>query len=172
MGPFLKQLQDDLLEAAVERSVTCGKWMLFPNQDDLPRYWRVVAEATAEGRLGSASKVATFNANDSGFGTLICVYTCDFTDISDIRQVLDELVALDLLSSGGKPIYYKADAYTYLDIKSNNAYTLKASLYSSHEWVSKDNKKTKPKAVKASFFGNSLQSNGRAKSHVGDGYEF
>lgn len=105
--------------------------MLFPGPDDYARYWRLVAEATAEGKLGVTSKAATLDPfNPAG---LICVYTYDFTDMEDVRRVVEELVDVGVCRVDSKPIYYKCDAYTYLDIKSDNVYRIKASLYSSQE---------------------------------------
>ena len=105
--------------------------MLFPAPEDYPRCWRLVVEATSEGKLGLTSKAATFDpVNPIG---LICVYTYDFTDTDDVRRVLEGLVNLGLCRADAKPIYYKCDAYTYLDIKSDNTYKLRASLFSSKE---------------------------------------
>ena len=120
-----------MLTLAVKTSATCGKWMFFPEPSDLDRYWRVVAEATADGSLGPTSKVATHDPADPK--RLICVYTYDFADIADVRRVLEKLIDLGLCRSDGRPIYYKCDAYTYLDITSKNPYGLRASLYSSKE---------------------------------------
>lgn len=53
--------------------------------------------------------------------------------MEDVRRVLDELLDLELCRRDGKPIYYKCDAYTYLNLSSNNEYKLRASLYSSAE---------------------------------------
>lgn len=133
MRPHRDKLENDLLSAAVSTGTTCGKWMLFPNPEDLPRFWRVVAEATAEGKLGPVSKVGTYDPLDKKDATLICVYTYDFTDNDDVRRVLDQLVELGLCRRDGKPIYYKCDAYTYLGIASENTYKLRASLFSSGE---------------------------------------
>lgn len=130
MGPLRDQLQDDLLKLAVESRVTCGKWMLFPSDEDYPRWWRIAVEATSEGKLGPTSKAATYNAVDPL--NLICFYTNDFTDLDDVKRVLEELISLGLCLQG-KPLYYKCDAYTHLDIMSTNPYRLRASLYSSKE---------------------------------------
>lgn len=138
LGPYRKQLEDDLLKLCVKTNTTCGKWMLFPSSEDYPRFWRLVAEATAEGKLGVTSKAATYATNDPL--NLICVYTYDFTDDADVRRVLGELVDLGVCTKGGKPIYYKCDAYTYLHIKSDNEYKIKASLYSSKEVLGKEMK--------------------------------
>lgn len=75
MRPYRDQLEEDLLRAAVETGTTCGKWMLFPGSSDLPRYWRLVAEATSQGKLGPVSKVGTYDSYDGKDETLICVYT-------------------------------------------------------------------------------------------------
>lgn len=133
MGPYRDQLEEDLLSAAVKTGTTCGKWMLFPPSDALPHYWRLIAEATSAGKLGPTSKVATPDPYNGKDETLICVYTYDFTDLDDVRRVLDELVELQLCRPDGKSLYYKIDAWTYMGISSNNDYKLRASLYSSIE---------------------------------------
>ena len=107
--------------------------MLFPGPADLPRYWRLVAEATSQGKLGPTSKVATYDPHDGKVETLICVYTHTFADQGDVHRVLEQLLDLGLCTKDGKPIYYKTDAYTYLDIKSDNPYKLRASLFSSKD---------------------------------------
>ena len=106
--------------------------MLFPKLDDLPRVWRQVAEATAEGKLGPTSKVATWEPDNLAKGTLICVYTKDFSELADVKRVLDTLNDLNIVNKG-TAIYYKCDAYTHLGIFSDNEYKLKASLYGSEE---------------------------------------
>lgn len=116
--------------------------MLFPKPDDVNRVWRIVAEAVIHGRLGDTAKVAPADPpNPFAAGTqrqsshLICVYTKDFSDLDDVRRVLDELVELGLAprKASDGAIYYKADVYTYLGLDSNNPYGLKASLYSSKD---------------------------------------
>jgi hypothetical protein len=140
MGPYREQLEDDILTLAVKTGTTCGKWMLFPPDDMYPRTWRLIAEATAEGKLGPTSKAATPNEFEPL--NLICIYTYDFTDTEDVRRVLEELIDLGACDRDGKPIYYKCDAYTYLDLKSDNEYRIRASLYSSKEILG-DEVKTK-----------------------------
>ncbi|KAH9841249.1 DNA polymerase ii large subunit-like protein [Teratosphaeria destructans] len=130
LRPCREQLEDDLHALAVKTGTTSGKWMIFPKTDDLPRTWRLVAEATAEGRLGHTSKCTTYDPNDTKDERVICVYTYDFTDTADVRRVLNGLAELGLIVG---PIYYKCDAYTYLGIKSKNPYKLRASMYSSQE---------------------------------------
>lgn len=114
--------------------------MLFPTEQDVNRTWLGVCEAVADDRLGCTAKVATAghsrassSANATSKVRLICVYTRDFSNLEDVRRVLDELCELGLASREGNGIYYKCDAYTYLGIESDNKYKLKASLYSSRE---------------------------------------
>lgn len=142
MQPYRAQLEEDIVALAVRNGVTFGKWMLFPNKSDLPRYWRTVAEATSEGRLGPACKVATPDPARGKEGTLICVYTYDFTDEADVRRVLNVLVGLELgfCRVDSRPIYYKCDAYTHLEIESGNRFNIRASLWSSDEVLGKNGK--------------------------------
>ncbi|KAI7084857.1 hypothetical protein KC356_g6374 [Hortaea werneckii] len=132
LKPHREQLEDDLVKLALETGTTCGKWMLFPSPDDLPRTWRLVAEATAAGKLGPATKVATHDPSSTKPERVICVYTFDFTDIKDVRRVLHELAESGLCGPRDqRGIFYKADAWTYMDFKSDNPYKIKASFYSS-----------------------------------------
>jgi hypothetical protein len=112
--------------------------MLFPSSLDLTRVWRLVVDGTINNRLGTAAKVAT---NQDGKDVrLICVYTKDFRDTDDVLRVLQQLVALGLVN-GARGIYYKSDAYTYLDIYGQNAteYGLQASVYSSQKMLASAN---------------------------------
>lgn len=118
--------------------------MLFPAPEDVNRVWRLVAEAVVDGRLGDTAKVAPADppnpfvaAPKKQSSHLICVYTKDFSDLEDVKRVLEELIELGLAprNAADRAIYYKADAYTYLGLDSSNAYGLKASLYSSKDIV-------------------------------------
>jgi hypothetical protein len=132
MGPYRDQLEIDLLNTATTHALTSGKWMLFPTSDDLPLVWRLVAEATAAGKLGPCSKVGTWEPDHATKPTVICVYTKDFSDLADVKRVLSNLNELNIVKKAVK-ISYKCDAYTHLGIMSDNSYKLRASLYSSDE---------------------------------------
>ncbi|CAN9190051.1 unnamed protein product [Alternaria alternata] len=69
----------------------------------------------------------------------ICVYTKDFQDADDVLRVLHELENMGLLN-GGRTIYYKPDAYTYLNLVRDTAveYGLQASLYNSRSLLAAD----------------------------------
>lgn len=149
LKPHRDQLKDDILKLAKEHGTVCGKvssltseflfpntkqWMLFPKVDDVPRYWYKVAEATADDRLGIGAKIST-GFDDDRKERLICVYTKDFSNMDDVRRVLQALVDMDLVPENGRGIYYKCDAYTCLEINSGNEYGLAASLYSSKDML-------------------------------------
>lgn len=110
--------------------------MLFVDPALVDDVWATVARATVRNELGIAAKVAPRGeGRGSSKERLICIYTYDFSDQQDLGRVLGRLRELELVRAGPgrKPIYYKADAYTYLGIASGNHWGLKASLFSSNE---------------------------------------
>ncbi|KAI9800230.1 MAG: hypothetical protein M1825_004214 [Sarcosagium campestre] len=132
-----REIETRLLALAAERGVTHGKWLLFPsNGPTLDETWTKVSHAVAAGQLGSAAKVATVNDGESSTaskvaedgGRLICIYTQDFRDKDDVKRVLVKLNQLGLVGSGNKGIYYKSDAWTWLDLSSGNEHGFKARL--------------------------------------------
>ncbi|OKO97440.1 UPF0696 protein C11orf68 -like protein [Penicillium subrubescens] len=131
LNPLRRTLEQNIFALAKETGVTSGKWMFFPTVDYVDSFWKTVVTALDKGDLGEAAKVATDDG--SGQARLICVYTKDFSDKEDVKRVLLTLVEKGLVDEESRPIYYKCDAYTHLDIKSNNAYGLKASLFSSRD---------------------------------------
>jgi len=149
LTPKRKVLKQAIWKLALDTNCFSGKWMIFPRHEDADRVWRAVCQGVDGGKLGPLAKIATSEPPDpmeaptAGFRAydkqedfrLICVYTKDFSDEKDVRRVLDSLVELKLVKlpedDMGNGIYYKCDAYTYLDISSKNDYGLKASLYSS-----------------------------------------
>jgi hypothetical protein len=111
--------------------------MLFPRAEITPQVWFQVVEAVSAGKLGIGAKVATVPKPGDN-SCLICIYTKDFTDAVDVRRELETMANLNLVDRhDSRGIYYKSDAYTYLDIYSNNPYGLKASQYASKDIFSK-----------------------------------
>ncbi|KAF2134827.1 DUF1917-domain-containing protein [Dothidotthia symphoricarpi CBS 119687] len=132
-----KTLQQNLTELAVETGVLSGKWMLFLKLEDITRVWKKIVDAVINNRLGPIVKIAPEDGNPDE--RLVCIYTRDFRqeeDVLRVLRVLQELVAMGLTGSG-KPLYYKSDAYTHLDIYSRTAteYGLQASLYNSSKML-------------------------------------
>lgn len=137
--PARERLEKALREVAGKTGVVTGKWMLFPSVEQLDQTWRAVVEGVVDNKLGTAAKVATGESDRDPSARLICVYTKDFSDVKDVRRVLDKLVEMGLVQSNGdaRGIYYKYDAYTHLGIESGNEWQLKASLYGSKEMLKK-----------------------------------
>ena len=61
-----KGLKEGILKEARERGCLSGKWMLFPNVDDVDAIWAKVAQGTVEGGLGIAAKVAVDSSEIRG----------------------------------------------------------------------------------------------------------
>ncbi|KAL2800777.1 hypothetical protein BJX66DRAFT_99465 [Aspergillus keveii] len=130
LSPVKRELETRLFALAQETNVVSGKWMLFITPDRVDSYWRRVVEGTMRGALGYAAKVAT-DAGNGPRARLICVYTKDYRDRDDIKRVLMNLMELGLVRKGERPVYYKCDVLTYLEIMSGNPYGLKPTLCSS-----------------------------------------
>ena len=96
------------------------------------RIWDIIAHATAAGELGHAAKVAADDGSGNAKARLICVYTEDYNDKSEVQRVLQALNRMGFIQ-GDRGIYYKADAYTHLEINGGNEWGLKASLYASKD---------------------------------------
>jgi hypothetical protein len=106
--------------------------MLFPTEETAPSLWLQVVEAVIANKFGTMAKIAS-----DGPTRLICIYTKDFSDTADVKRVVEAMAAIGLTSKdAARPIYYKCDAFTNLDIGSGNAYGLAASLYSSKDMLS------------------------------------
>lgn len=71
-----------------------GKWLIFVPEDNVDEVWAIIKQATEKGLLGQCSKVSTAkpNSNATSKATkVICVYTYDWTDTQDLKQVRQSL---------------------------------------------------------------------------------
>lgn len=128
-----RKLEPKLLQAARKHNVILGKWMLFPPLSKVDKTWAAVAGATAKGKLGVGAKVATKPEFEGANNRrLICVYTKDFADKEDLRNIVIKLENMGLVTRE-RPIYYKSDAYTWLDISTSNRWGIKPTMHSSTE---------------------------------------
>lgn len=88
-----------------------GKWLLFISMTRLDIVWPVIERETEGGRLGAAAKVSTSKSNplstNSSTG-LICVYTYDSDDLTDVLRVRQRLRELGFK----RKIPYKTDMQT------------------------------------------------------------
>lgn len=67
-----------------------GKWLLFDRIEKIDEYWELIKMATLKGTLGPSSKVSTSKINPNSVDhsiRVICVFTEDFNDRSDVRRV-------------------------------------------------------------------------------------
>jgi hypothetical protein len=87
-------------------------------------------------KSGLVGSLICFVSDSVAHQPTVCVYTKDFRDEDDVLRVLKELEDLGILQPG-RSIYYKSDAFTYLDLYSATAsrYGLQASLYNSHKML-------------------------------------
>lgn len=88
-----------------------GKWMIFVPVKDIDEVWAKIKKATEDGRLGFASKVATARPNPNSLSPnqrVICVYTYDHEDESDVKRIREELRMLGMTHK----IPYKTDEDT------------------------------------------------------------
>ncbi|KAF1919379.1 hypothetical protein BDU57DRAFT_585560 [Ampelomyces quisqualis] len=117
-----KALQQRITNLAVECGIVSGKWMLFPKLEEVNGVWSKVVEGVINNHLGPTAKVAPDEGKPGD--RLICIYTKDYRDEEDVLRVLQELEMMGLLPSG-RSIYYKSDAFTYLDLYKQTASNFK-----------------------------------------------
>lgn len=92
-------------------TVRSGKWLLFVPNERIDIAWTAIRNATEAGLLGGSSKVATAKQNPNAVDSrtkVICVYTYDSEDESDVRRVREELRKLGYEA----PLSYKTDQAT------------------------------------------------------------
>lgn len=94
---------------STERS---GKWLVFVPRTQIDAVWDRIATAVREGRLGGHAKVSTSRPNrlsNEPERHVICVYTYDAEDKTDVDRVRAELRTLGITDR----IPYKTDQATY-----------------------------------------------------------
>ena len=88
-----------------------GKWLVFKKNSEINKWWRIIKKATEGGQLGNYSKVSTAkenpNAKDPNI-KVICIYTYDYQDKSDVFAIREELRKLGITEM----IPYKTDQAT------------------------------------------------------------
>ena len=147
-----EKLVAELKKLARKHNVKTGKWMLFCSPAEVDAIWQRVCEGILSGKLGNSAKVARrgtskrsgdAGATDAKEEQVICVYTKDFEDQKGVKRVLEGLRELGLVKSDDdRGIWYKADAWTYLEIHSGNEFGIKASLFGSKEMLAKRGRRT------------------------------
>lgn len=98
-----------------------GKWLVFVPSSEVDHLWYKIARATHAGTLGSYAKVSPFNNSDH----VICVFTDDFTNVSDVNKVRKGLERLGVKTKIG----YKPDIYTHCRIYMGNKWNIAPTRY-------------------------------------------
>jgi hypothetical protein len=101
-----------------EHSENGGKWLIFVPLSLVDAVWEKIRRTTEEGKLGGSAKVATARPNPNATNPntkVICVYTHDWIDESDVKRIREELRQLGVTSK----IPYKADQETYSGMYAN-----------------------------------------------------
>jgi hypothetical protein len=96
-----------------------GKWLIFVPTSEVDEVWATIKQATQDGQLGGLSKVATAYPNPLTIHAekrVICVYTYDSQDETDVMRVRAELRRLGVIER----ITYKPDAATRAGAYSKN----------------------------------------------------
>ena len=96
---------------APELTARSGKWLVFVSPNYVDNAWEPIRLATEAGRLGPEAKVSTALPSPLAPNPqtrVICVYTYDWTDETDVMRVREELRAL----GNKRTISYKTDADT------------------------------------------------------------
>lgn len=88
-----------------------GKWLIFVSRSRIDALWETIRRAVQGGRLGHAAKVSTALPNPLSPDPkkhVICVYTADEDDATEVRRVREALRELGITWK----IPYKSDAAT------------------------------------------------------------
>jgi Domain of unknown function (DUF1917) len=96
-----------------------GKWLLHLPAATVDDRWPVIAGATLAGQLGVAAKVATALQTPPDGRYLVCVYTADCRDRSDVARVLAALRGPPF-GYGGR-LSYKEDGATWAQVYGRGA---------------------------------------------------
>src|SRR3972149_10781392 len=97
-----------------------GKWLIFVSRDNVDGVWHKIKDATEKGLLGIRSKVSTIrqssaygeNSGGKERGHVICVYSKDFRDKDNVKDILNELRNIGITGR----LYYKPNNMTYAGI--------------------------------------------------------
>jgi hypothetical protein len=99
------------IDALAQKSgILGGKWLVHRDRSEIDNVWKVIANATFNGELGISAKAST--AKQTTTRHVICVYTDNYLDISNVMAVRDKLRLLGF----PEKLCYKPDIYTYLGI--------------------------------------------------------
>ena len=102
-----------------------GKWLIRVQCRFVDYCWERVRRATEDGTLGIAAKVSTdWHQQNDPAGTwgklhVVCIYTADFRDQTDVLRVAGRLAEVDAVRKS--LLTYKADIETYAGMYAGNS---------------------------------------------------
>ena len=94
-----------------ESKDNCGKWLIYVYEKNIDIVWKLIKTATKDGLLGDASKVSTGMPSPLAPKAnlkVICVYTYDYTDKTDVMKIREQLRKIGVTNK----IPYKTDNAT------------------------------------------------------------
>ncbi len=97
---------------AMITGILVGKWLIYRNISEIDQTWKKIALAVKDGVLGVSTKVSTAMQESKRY--VICVYTADYLDKSDVQKNRFHLKTLGI----NEHLCYKPDLYTYLNLYS------------------------------------------------------
>lgn len=112
----------DMDDLAKRFQVLEGKWMVFAHTRNINFWWSRIATATHAGTLGISAKVSP---RDGSGSHVICVYTRDYTDETDVYKVRQGLYRLGMTEQIG----YKPDIYTHCGVYEGNSWHISPTRY-------------------------------------------
>jgi hypothetical protein len=110
------------LEIARAHSCKGGKWLIYVPTAAVDDVWARVARSLMCGELGRAAKVGRMG--DAGESHVICVYAPDFDDRAELDRLRGALRTLGF----NKPLSFKPDVFTYLDIYAKNPWGIQPTI--------------------------------------------
>ncbi|KAK6181365.1 hypothetical protein SNE40_009231 [Patella caerulea] len=116
-----------LTELAQMFNVRVGKWMFFTDTGAKVDYlWEKVATNIASGALHPAISAKVSTADDTG-SHVVLIYNNDFADKDEVYITENAIRNIGIKTK----MCYKADAYTYMGIYTNNPWGVRPVLYTS-----------------------------------------
>jgi len=115
-GKPLKMNEMLIDKIAEKTNILSGKWLIFVQRDETDQLWKKIEKLANKGKIWSA-KISTSRHPLASKGThVICVYTKDYTDNSEVMKVRESLKRIGIENE----LFYKPDIYTLLGIYSDN----------------------------------------------------
>ncbi|KAF9046345.1 translation initiation factor eIF 4e-like domain-containing protein, partial [Panaeolus papilionaceus] len=114
-----------IAQISKEHKVLSAKWMIFTTPDKIDALWAKIVDLVCVHRKSQIANVSTVLSPDPTKAHVICVWVDDCTDKASVKALRRFLRFLGIR----KRIGLKPDAYTYLDIYTDNPWGFPPSIY-------------------------------------------